>query len=66
MVMRPFSSIFAAYRTLEIAATVNLEHCFTPVESPEGNGMAESFVKAFKRDYVRVNPIPPPSSPLAR
>ena len=31
---------------------------FTPVESPESNGMAEAFVKTFKRDYVRVNPIP--------
>src|SRR5204863_3116480 len=30
----------------------------TPVESPESNGMAEAFVKTFKRDYVRVNPIP--------
>ncbi len=51
-------SIFAAYRTLEIAAALNLEPCFTPVESPESNGMAEAFVKTFKRDYVRVNPIP--------
>jgi transposase InsO family protein len=51
-------SIFAAYRTLDIAAALNLEPCFTPVESPESNGMAEAFVKTFKRDYVRVNPIP--------
>ena len=48
-------SIFAAYRTLEIAAALNLEPCFMPVESPESNGMAEAFVKTFKRDYVRVN-----------
>ena len=40
-------SIFAAYRTLEIAAALNLEPCFTPVESPESNGMAEAFVKTF-------------------
>jgi len=26
--------------------------CFTPVHSPESNGMAESFVKSFKREYV--------------
>ena len=51
-------SIFAANRTIEIAAALNLEPCFTPVESPESNGMAEAFVKTFKRDYVRVNPIP--------
>jgi putative transposase len=48
-------SIFTAYRTLEIAAALNLEPCFTPVESPESNGMAEAFVKTFKHDYVRVN-----------
>ena len=50
-------SIFAA-RTLEIAAALNLEPCFTPVESPESNGMAEAFVKTFKRDYIRINPLP--------
>jgi transposase InsO family protein len=51
-------SIFAAYRTLEIALALNLEPCFTPVESPESNGMAEAFVKTFKRDYVRINSLP--------
>ncbi|QOZ66666.1 hypothetical protein WN72_10145 [Bradyrhizobium arachidis] len=59
-------SIFAAYRTLEIAAALNLEPCFTPVESPESNGMAEAFVKTFKRNYVRVNPIPDASTALQR
>ena len=51
-------SIFAAHRTIEVALALNLVPCFTPVESPESNGMAEAFVKTFKRDYVRVNPIP--------
>jgi putative transposase len=51
-------SIFAAHKTIDIALALNLEPCFTPVESPESNGMAEAFVKTFKRDYVRVNPIP--------
>ena len=41
----------------EIAVALNLAPCFTPVESPESNGMAEAFVKTFKRDYVRVSPI---------
>jgi hypothetical protein len=46
-------SIFAAQKTIDIAVTLNLEPCFTPVESPESNnGMAEAFVKTFKRDYV--------------
>ena len=51
-------SIFAAHKTIEIALALNLEPCFTPVESPESNGMAEAFVKTLKRDYVRVSPIP--------
>ena len=29
--------------------------CNTPAYSPESNGMAECFVKGFKRDYVYVN-----------
>jgi putative transposase len=37
----------------------------TPVESPESNGMAEAFVKTFKRDYVRVSPIPSAAAALA-
>jgi transposase InsO family protein len=58
-------SIFAAYRTIEIATALNLVPCFTPVESPESNGMAEAFVKTFKRDYVRVTPIPDAATALA-
>ena len=57
-------SIFAAHKTLEIAVALNLEPCFTPVESPESNGMAEAFVKTFKRDYVRVSPIPDAATAL--
>ncbi len=28
------------------------------MRSPESNGLAEAFVKTFKRDCVRVNPLP--------
>jgi len=58
-------SIFAAQKTIEIAVALNLVPCFTPVESPESNGMAEAFVKTFKRDYVRVSPIPNAVAALA-
>jgi putative transposase len=58
-------SIFAAHRTIEIALALNLAPCFTPVESPESNGMAEAFVKTFKRDYVRVSPIPNAAAALS-
>ena len=58
-------SIFAAQKTIEIAVALNLVPCFTPVESPESNGMAEAFVKTFKRDYVRVSPIPNAAAALA-
>ena len=58
-------SIFAAHRTIEIAPALNLAPCFTPVESPQSNGMAEAFVKTFKRDYVRVSPIPNAAAALA-
>jgi len=29
--------------------------CNTPIRSPESNGIAESFFKSFKRDYVYQN-----------
>jgi putative transposase len=36
---------------------ISMEPCTTPVRSPESNGMAEAFVKTFKRDYVSVTPF---------
>ena len=51
-------SIFAAHKTIEIALALNLVPCFTR-QKPE------AFVKAFKRDYVRVNPIPDAATALA-
>jgi transposase InsO family protein len=58
-------SISAAHRTIEIALTLNLMPCFTPVERSGSNGMAEAFVKTFKRHYVRVNPIPDAAAALS-
>ena len=55
----------AAAKTIQIALALNLEPGFTPVESPQSNGMAEAFVRTLKRDYVRVNPIPNAATALA-
>ena len=51
-------SPYTARDTRIFAAQLNLTACFTPVASPESNGVSEAFVRTFKRDYVRVNPIP--------
>ena len=51
-------SAYTAKETRDFAGQLNLISCFTPVQSPESNGLAEAFVKTFKRDYVRVNPLP--------
>jgi transposase InsO family protein len=51
-------SPYTAKETRTFAGQLNLKPCFTPVRSPESNGLAEAFVKTFKRDYVRVNPLP--------
>ena len=51
-------SPYTARDTRDFARQSGLSPCFTPAKSPESNGMAEAFVKTFKRDYVRVNPVP--------
>jgi transposase InsO family protein len=58
-------SVYAAAKTIELATALGPVPCFTLVESPESNGIAEAFVKTFKRDYVRVNPIPDAATALA-
>lgn len=55
---------YTARDTRIFAAQLNLIACFTPVASPETNGVSEAFVRTFKRDYVRVNPIPDARSAL--
>ena len=51
-------SCYTALETRRFAMGLNLRPCFTPVASPQSNGMAESFVKTFKRDNARINPLP--------
>ena len=51
-------SCYTAKQTRDFAAALGLTPCFTPIRSPESNGMSKSFVKTLKRDYVRVTPLP--------
>lgn len=51
-------SCFIAKDTLAFAREVGVISCFTPVRSPESNGMAEAFVKTIKRDYASVKQLP--------
>ena len=45
-------SPYVAHDTRSFAQQINLVPCTTAINSPQSNGMAESFVKTFKRDYV--------------
>jgi putative transposase len=48
---------YTARTTGEFARSLGLLVCTTPTYSPQSNGMAEAFVKTFKRDYVYVNDL---------
>ena len=49
--------IYTAHETREFGRSLGLLVCTTPAYSPESNGMAEAFVKTFKRDYAYVNEL---------
>lgn len=59
-------SCYAARETVEFASWLGLVSRFTPVRSPESNGMAEAFVKTFKRDYVYVHDRPDAETVLSQ
>jgi putative transposase len=59
-------SCFIAKDTKSLLIDIGMEPCTTPVRSPQSNGMAEAFVKTFKRDYVSVNPIPDAETVIAQ
>ena len=48
---------YISHDTQNFARMMGMDVCTTPYYSPESNGMAESFVKTFKRDYVHMNPL---------
>jgi transposase InsO family protein len=49
---------YTAHETVNYGRRLGFEICTTAPYSPESNGMAEAFVKTFKRDYVCVNDLP--------
>ncbi|HIH0034250.1 TPA: IS3 family transposase [Staphylococcus aureus] len=51
-------SAYIAEQTRQFARQIGLHPVTTPVRSPQSNGMAESFVKTLKRDYVAHMPKP--------
>jgi len=48
---------YTARETRAFGESVGFLVCTTPSYSPESNGMAEAFVKTFKRDYVYLNKL---------
>jgi transposase InsO family protein len=48
---------YTARETRIFARQLKLKPCFTPVHSPQSNGIAEAFVNTLKRDYVHVTPL---------
>jgi len=46
-------SPYSARDTRSFAREIGLEPLTTAIRSPQSNGMAEVFVKTFKRDYVQ-------------
>ena len=59
-------SCYRAHETIEFADRLGLVPCFTPVRSPQSNGMAEAFVKTFKRDYAYVHDRPDAQTVLSQ
>ena len=58
-------SPYTAKDTRIFARQLGLKPCFTPVRSPQSNGVSEAFVHTLKRDYVQVTPLPDAASALA-
>lgn len=57
---------YTSRETVAVAVKLGLSVRTTPAHSPESNGMAESFVKTFKRDYAYVNELSTAQAVLSR
>lgn len=58
-------SAYIAKETANTARALGLTLLFTPVRSPESNGMSEAFVKTLKRDYASITVLPDAATILA-
>jgi transposase InsO family protein len=54
-----------AAETAETAAALGLRLAFTPVRSPESNGICEALVKTLRRDDIRLAVLPDAASAMA-
>jgi len=48
---------YVARETVNFGRSLGLEICTTAPYSPQSNGMAEAFVKSFKRDYAHLGDL---------
>ena len=58
-------SAYIARQTAQVAAALGIDLPFTPVRSPQSNGMSEAFVKTLKRDYASTVILPDAETILA-
>ncbi len=58
-------SAYIAAQTSDTASALGLRLAFTPVRSPESNGISEAFVKTLKRDYARHYILPDAATAIA-
>ena len=58
-------SAYIGKQTAQVAAALGIDLLFTPVRSPQSDGMSESFVKTLKRDYASTVILPDAETILA-
>ena len=49
---------YTAKETRIFARQLGLKPCFTPVQSPQSNGISGAFVNTLKRDYPHLSSLP--------